>query len=226
MPSEMNTEVDELQLEVIDNGESQAGSQDTEGEGETEKVQVNLEKDDTQSNKLTPAQENAKRQEETYLNRISGEEINPKTEKPYEIEDAPKWLQPKLKEQLFAKNEVPETEAVVKKVLEQEREDVQFKEIQSQIPKLTPTQAQELQDKYKDLKVLGKVKALQLALDLMGLSREVKEAEMRGVAKGKMSLPKSGNSATRGSGEAEHVIAAQSDKSWKDYLAKRVERES
>ena len=116
---------DELQLEVIPEAESNTGSQDTNGEGETETVIL----DDTQSNKLTPAQENAKRQEETYLNRISGEEINPKTDLPYEIEDAPKWLQPKLMEHFNAVGKVPETEEVVKKVLEQERENAQFKEI-------------------------------------------------------------------------------------------------
>lgn len=189
MPSEQDTKADELQLEVIAESESAEGSQDTqESEGETE-TQVQLETEEPTAERLSPAAENAKKQEEAWLSKV----ISGKAQ----VEDAPKWLHARLEARLEATNNVPETEEVVKKVLEQEREASEFKALQGQIPKLTATQAKELTDRFNSLKAAGKVVALKAALDAMGLSQKVREAEMRGVAKGRMSIPSSGQPSVR-----------------------------
>lgn len=212
MPSDQDTTGDELQLEVIPDSESADGPQDTQGEGEAEE-QVQLEIDGPQADKLSPAEENAKRQEEVWLNKV----ISGKAQ----VEDAPKWLHGKLNARLDTAAKVPETEEVVRKVLEKEREAQEFKDIQGQIPKLTPAQAKELQDKFAELKPLGKAKALRTALDLMGLSSKVKEAEMRGVAKGRMSLPQSGQPQVRKSTQAVGGVpldVIHDDKKWNEMI--------
>lgn len=184
MSSTQITPDDELQVDIIES-ESGDDSQTTpvEGEGETE-VEVQLETEEPKVEKLSPAEENAKRQEEVWLNKV----LNGKAE----VEDAPKWLQPRLESRLDSTTKVPETAEVVKKVLEQERENAEFKALQGQIPKLTQAEANELQMRFNTLKAAGKVVALQAAMDAMGLSQKVREAEQRGVAKGRMSIPSSG----------------------------------
>jgi hypothetical protein len=190
MSNDENTAGDELQLEVIAQDESIGDSQTTEqSEGETEETQLNLETDEAEVGKLSPAEENAKRQEEAWLNKIIAGKA--------QVEDAPKWLHARLEGRLNATVKLPETEEVVKKLLEKEREAQEFKALQAQIPKLTPVQAKELTDRFNTLKAAGKVVALQAALDAMGLSQKVKEAEMRGMAKGRMSFPQSGQPSVR-----------------------------
>lgn len=202
-----NTESDELQLEVIDDAESDGNTQDSEAEGESE-TELNLEIDEKVA-KQTPAEENAKRQEESWLNKV----VTGKAD----VSDAPTWLQARLNARLEATNKVPETEEVVKRILATEREATEFKALQSQIPKLNSAQAQELQERFAKLKPLGKVEALRTALDLMGLSSKAKEAEMRGVAKGRMSLPMSGQPSVKKSGQSVGGVSLDvihDDKKW------------
>jgi hypothetical protein len=199
MSDDTNTTGDELDL-VISESESNADSQDTqESEGESGDAQVQLETEEPQKEKLSPAQLNAKRQEETWLNRVSTAHINEETGKPYEIEDAPKWLQNKL----LARLDGPAPEEVAKKVFEQERQKQEFKELQKQIPALTATQAKQLQDKFAELKPLGNVVALRNALEILGLGQKMKEAEQRGINKARQSLPKSGLSKVK---DSEQVV--------------------
>jgi hypothetical protein len=225
MPNEQDMNADELQLEVIQADESVEDTQNTTGEGESEEASVEVVLDNEQGNKQTPAELNAEKQLDAWSKKVFEGQINDRTGEPYEVEDAPKWLQPRLLARVDSAAKVPETEEVVKQVLEKEREGQEFKTLQSQIPKLTPSQAQELQDRYNALKPAGRVIALKAALDAMGLSEKVREAERKGIAKGKMSLPKSGYSAVKAP-EQVHVKAAQSDKGWNDYIAQRVAAES
>jgi hypothetical protein len=207
MPNGQDTEADELLLEVEDTteAESDEDTQTTEdGEGESE---ISLETDDS-GTKLTPAEENAKRQEESWLEKVVSGRA--------EVADAPKWLQGRLNSRLDATNKAPDTEEVVKKVMAQEREAQEFAELQKQIPRLTAGQAKELQQRFADLKQLGKVKALKTSLELMGLTQKFKEAEARGVAKGRMSLPQSGQPAVKKSGQVGGVAldTIHDDKKW------------
>lgn len=221
MSSIQDTESDELQLEVIDDTESGDDTQDTEkdGEGESE-TELNLETDEKVV-KQTPAEENAKRQEESWLNKI----VSGKAE----VDDAPNWLQARLNKRLEAANNVPDTEEVVKRVLIKEREDAEFQTLQSQIPKLNSVQAQELQERFAKLKPLGKVEALKTALDLMGLSSKTKEAEMRGIAKGRMSLPTSGQPSVKKSSQSVGGVpldVIRNDKAWNEMIREGQQDES
>lgn len=215
MSNAQDTDADELQLEVTAEAESAVDSQNSqEAEGEHDAV-INLEKDDQKVDKLSPAQEQAQRQEEAWLLKVTSGKAN--------VEDAPKWLQARLNSKLEATDETPDIEAVVQRSLAKEREDAEFKDLQSQIPALTQSQADELQERYKALRPAGRVAALRATLDAMGLSSKLKEAEARGIAKGKMSLPRSGQPAVKKSdnligGVPEDVI--NDDKKWAEYVAR------
>jgi hypothetical protein len=216
MPSD-NTEGDELQLnvEATEDSETADDAQATEdGEGGSEE-KLNLQTADEEVDKPSPAEEQAKRQEEAWLNKVISEKAK--------VEDAPKWLQARLNARLEATGKTPETEEVVKKVLAQERENQDFQTLQNQIPTLTASQAKELQERFAELKPLGKVKALKTALDLMGLSSKVKEAEQRGAAKARTSLPKSGRPSVRVSDQAVGGVpldVIHDDKKWNEMIRK------
>lgn len=208
MPSTQATESNELQLEVMEEDESGDDTQDTEeGEGESE-TELNL-KTDEKVEKLSPAEENAKRQEESWLSKI----IDGKAE----LEDAPKWLHNRLNSRLEQQTKTPDTEEVVRKVLEKERETSEFTALQKEIPRLTSAQAKELQERFDKYKPLGKVEALRTALELMGLSDKTKEAEMRGIAKARISLPKSGQPSVKKGGQSVGGVpldVINDDKKW------------
>lgn len=212
MPSGQNTGGDELDLEVITEDESAEDTQYIqEDEGESE--ELNLETEEAQVDKLSPAEENARKQEEAWLNKvISGNAA---------VEDAPKWLQGRLNKRLDAVEKAPDTEEVVRKVLEKEREDAEFQERKSQIPKLTPAQAKEFTERYNQLRPAGKLAALNTVIELMGLSQKMREAEQRGIAKGRMSLPRSGQPAVRKSDQVVGGVpmdVIQDDKKWNEMI--------
>jgi hypothetical protein len=191
MPNAQDTEGDELHLEVIPEAESDVDRQTTsDGEGGDVETTVKLEEDDgPAAKKPTPNEESAKRQEESWLaNVIAGKK---------KVEDAPKWLQPKISSRLETIGNAPKTEEIVKQAIAKERKSLEFKDLQKQIPPLTREQAKELTDRYNALKGADNVSALRTVLDAMGLSQKIKEAEARGVAKGKISLPRSGQPAVR-----------------------------
>ena len=201
MPSDQDMQDDELQTEVIDPNESVDDTQDTpansgdEGESETE-TKVELEKDQPESQvdkQLSPAEKSARIQEESWLqNVLEGKKA---------VKDAPTWLQPRLNKRLEEVSNPVNTESTVEKevqkALAKQQEDSDFKALQSKIPPLTPAQNRELQERYQSLKPAGRVVALRNAMDAMGLSERIADAEKRGIAKGKMSLPRSGQPAVR-----------------------------
>lgn len=219
MPSDELTTGDELQLDVIPETEVLEDTQSTTGEGESEEngVTLNLESEDAQVDKRTPAEINAQKQEDAWLTKVTTGKAN--------VEDAPQWLHARLNARLEATNNVPETEEVVKKVLEQEREAQEFKNLQAQIPQLTEAQAKELQERFNTLKPAGKVVALKAAMDAMGLSQAVKEAEARGIAKGRISLPVSGQPPVR---RTEQIIGGvpadviTDDKKWREMIRQGI----
>lgn len=180
MLNEENTKDSELDLQVTTDGESLESSQTTDGEGENGDSSLILE-DEPKVEKLSPAEENAQRQVDHWLLEVTAGRKK--------FEDAPTWVQKRMSPKLEATQDI---ESVVQNALAKEREDQEFKELQSSIPALTEAQAKELQERYRLLKPAGKVVALRNALDAMGLSSKLKEAEQRGIAKGKVSLPRSG----------------------------------
>lgn len=214
MPSEQDSDPGELQLEIEDTAETESAddTQTTEeGEGESgSKLDLNA---DEKVDKLSPAEENAKRQEESWLNKV----VSGKAE----IDDAPKWLHPRLSARLEATEKVPETEEVVKKVMAQEREAQEFKALQATIPRLNAIQAKELQERFASLKPLGPTKALKTAMEIMGLSGKVKEAEARGIAKGRMSMPQSGQPSVKKSDKVVGGVDLETihdDKKWNEMI--------
>lgn len=183
MVNEESTLDSELDLQVTPDSESLETSQTTpEGEGEIEDSQLNLETDEPKADKATLAEQNAQRQVDHWLSEVSSGRKK--------FEDAPQWVQKRMSPALEGKT--PNLEQAVQSALAKEREEESFKELQSQIPALTAEQAKELQERYKILRPAGKVAALKASLDAMGLGSKLKEAEQRGVAKGRVSLPKSG----------------------------------
>lgn len=196
MPSDQDMRDDELDIQVTDPDESVDDTQDTKGgEGESDaEVQVTLDDEVKESKveKLTPAQENAKRQEEAWLQHVtSGNK---------EVEDAPKWLQPRLTKRLdnlFQGNEsniqsMVSEEVNRQKAADQEAED--FKSAQSEIPPMTSAQATEFKRRYNELKPVGRGLAIRRALESMGLRDINAESKQMREARGDMSLPKSGQS--------------------------------
>jgi len=215
MLNEESTQDSELHLEVTPDSESLESSQTTlDGEGEIEDARLNLDSENEQkADKQTLADENAKRQVDHWQ-----QEVNAGRK---DLKDAPAWVQKRiaaLKEGSEAQND---TEQVVRRVLEKEREDAEFKDLQGQIPALTAAQAKELQERYKVLRPAGKVAALKACLDAMGLSQKLKEAEQRGIAKGKMSLPKSGQPSVK---RSESTVAGvpvstiQNNAAWENFV--------
>lgn len=220
MPNGQDTTDNELELDIIED-ESAEDTQDTQGEGESEEVELNLETGEAKVDQRSPAEENAKRQEEAWLLKVTSGKAS--------VEDAPKWLHGRLNSRLEATNKLPETEEVVKRILEQKEQEQEFKAIQAQIPKLTPQQAKELQARFAEYKPLGNAKALRTALDVMGLSQRVKEAEQRGVAKGRMSLPQSGQPSVKKSDQAIGGVPSdviQDDKKWNEMIRQGKKQEA
>lgn len=184
MLNDENTQDSEsLELEITADSESLESSQTTDdGEGEIGDSSLNLETSEPKVDKLTPAEENAQRQVDHWLLEVSSGRKK--------FEDAPGWVQKRMSPALEGKT--PDIEQVVQSALEKERENQRFKELQATIPALTPSEAKELQERFNLLRPAGKVVALQNALDAMGLGSRLKQAEQRGIAKGRMSLPRSG----------------------------------
>jgi len=220
MPNGQDTEGDELQLEVIPEAESDGDHQTTDkGEGDAADSSVKLEESDAKADKkLTPAEESARKQEETWLAKV----IAGKSK----VEEAPNWLQDKLNARLETISDAPKTEEIVKQALAKERKAQEFSDLQKQIPALTKAQAKELTDRYNQLKGADNVAALKTVLDAMGLSQKLKEAEARGIAKGKMSLPKSGQPAVRKSDVSVGNVpldVIQDDKKWNQMIREGAE---
>ena len=206
---------DELDIPVIPDAESGVDAQLTgEGEGESTDSSVDLEEKDAKvDSKPSPAEENARRQEEAWLSKV--------VEGKSKVEDAPAWLQKRLNARLDNVKEAPKTEDVVKQILEKERKSLEFKDLQKQIPPLTKEQAAELKERYSQLKGADNVAALRTVLDAMGLSKKLKEAEARGVAKGKIALPRSGQPAVRKSEQAVGNVpldVIHDEKKWRQMI--------
>ena len=190
MVNEESTLDSELQLEVTPDSESLETSQgSSNAEGEIEDSQLNLETDEPKADKANLVEENAKKQVEHWLVEVTAGRKS--------IEDAPGWVQKRMTAKLEAEPQKISVQDEVQKSLEAERETAEFKSIQDSIPQLTATQAKELQERFKQLRPAGKVIALRTALEAMGLSSKSKEAEQRRIAKGNMSLPRSGQSSVR-----------------------------
>lgn len=223
MPNDQDTEADELQIEVIAEDKSVEDTQTTENsEGESEDTKVNLETETPKVDKPSPAVEQAQRQEDAWASKILAGKGK--------VEDAPQWLQKRLNTRLEAMGEAPQTEEVIEKILAKKEEDREFKALEATIPPLTKSQAEELTKRYNSLKSSGKVVALQATLDAMGLSHKIKEAEQRGVAKGRTSLPKPGQSVVRKSEQANvggvPMNIIQSEKEWNEMIRQGKDAES
>lgn len=208
-----NTEDYELDLQVISEDESDGNTQTTnDGEEESADSSVNLTEDVT-AEKLSPAEISAKQQEDSWLVKV----ISGKSE----VKDAPQWLQSKINSRLEAMNAPQNTEEIVKQALAKERKAQEFSDEQKKIPLLTKTQAKELEERYSQLKGADNVVALRTVLDAMGLSQKIREAEARGIAKGKISMPRSGQPAIRQSDESIGGVpldVIHDDKKWNQMI--------
>jgi len=214
MSSTQDTKADELEIDIAEDESGNDSRTIENNEGEQEDSELNLEvQEEAPVDKLSPAEAHAKQQEEAWLSKV----ISGKSD----VTDAPSWLHARLNTRLESTNNAPNTEDVVKKILEQEREENEFKNLQSEIPKLTPLQAKELQERFSSLKSAGKVVALRASLDAMGLSQKLKDAEAKGIAKGRMSIPRSGQPSVRKSDQSVGGVplnVINDDKAWNKMI--------
>ena len=192
MPSSSmeENELSDLPLSSDDSGPD-AGSSEEENTGQKEinptddLVVPDLQENeaDRKAEELTPQQKSALAQEKAWFRKI----VDGKAE----LEDAPKWLHSRLENLLNIDTKLPDIETLVEKKLQEKAETQQFENLKKTIPALTRNQAEELQARFKEFRPLGKVKALQTALEFMGLTEKYKEAETRGVHRARMTLPPS-----------------------------------
>jgi hypothetical protein len=190
MLNDDSTQNSELDLKVTADSESLDSSQTSQGtEGENEDSQLNLEEGQSKVDKLSTAETQGNKQADHWLAEVrSGRK---------QLEDAPDWVQKKILPDLEGSTSDPKE--LVRQVLEEERQDAQFKDLQATIPELTSTQANELKERYKLLRPAGKYAALKASLDAMGINSQLQEAEQRGIAKGKVSFPSSGQPSVKNS---------------------------
>jgi len=225
MPSEQDMNGDELDLQVTPDNEPADDTQDTpangEGEGGPEAV-VELEEETPPAQpkveKLTPAQEQARKQEEAWFqNVLDGKK---------KVEEAPTWLQPRLNKRLEDISEAPDTGSAVSqevsRQLAEKQEADDFAAAKAEIPPMNAAQAKEFRERYSALKPAGRALAVRTALEAMGISKSIEAAEKRGIAKGKMSFPRSGQPPVRKpetkliGGVPEDVI--NDEKKWNEYV--------
>lgn len=207
---------DELgDIQVIEDTESAVDDNVTEEKENSEQSsqELHLEEDATTDSKLSPAEISAKQQEDSWLAKVIAGKST--------VEQAPKWLQSKINSRLEVIGNAPKTEEIVKQALEKERKVQEFKDLQKQIPPLTPTQAKELKQRYSQLKGADNVAALKTVLEAMGLTPKPKEIEAREIAKGKITLPRSGQPAVRKSETKVGNVpldVIQDEKKWKQFI--------
>lgn len=207
----------ELDLQVTDDSESVETSQDSQdAEGEIEGSKLNLETSESKVDKLSTAEENAVKQVEHWMLEVtSGRKA---------LEDAPAWVQKRMLPKLEGA-QVKE-EDIVLKVSKQIQEDADFNAEKATLPTMTPGQAEEFKRRYAELRPAGRLAAIRAVKDAMGLSSKVKEAEQRGIAKGRMSLPRSGQPSVK---KSEQTIAGvpvstiTNDAEWRKMLSQAKE---
>lgn len=181
MPSDQNTADDlELDIEADESGDDQEGS-----DADQTAVEVTL----AEAPKLTPAEQNALAQEEKWLQKITAGQAS--------IEDlqnnpALKWLAPRVEKRLGALEQAPTIDEIVEKKLKEKQEEQDFKNLQANLPKLSPAQAEILKERYAELVKSGasRLIALKTAIDLSGIANQKKGAPLppMGKPKTKMTL--------------------------------------
>lgn len=203
MPNETN-QGDELNITITED-ESSVDSQDTKSEPENGDLDLdtNTNTEDTSVAKLTPAEISAKNQEEAWFKNVIDGKKN--------IEDAPKWLQNRLNKRFEALNKEPDIEDVVDKKLAARLEEQTFQELKSALPAMDAKTAKAFSQKFAELKPLGKVKALELTKQLLGITSDEKKS-----ARAKMTLPPSGQPKAKVSDDP--VDIAKDPVRWKQFV--------
>lgn len=213
MPNMVDPNNDELELDIV--SESEPVDAQTTDNGEGEKTELQLEESNAQvpSKPLTPAEQSALVQEEAWIkNIIEGKK---------DVDEAPKWLQSRLQKRLDSISKVPAIEEVAREVAQKEiqrqQEESAFYDLQKSIPPLSSTDAAQLKAKYAELRPLGKVKALEVAMQVLGISMDKQEEAGIQKARGRMSLPPS-SSVPRNNNKDDLVSVAKDQKRWKDFV--------
>lgn len=211
MIDEKNTVDSELNLTTDDN-ESQAVDADTTSE-QVEQVEssIDLEKEEVNTTEQSTANATAKaeieaqKQEDAwYANILSGKKSLD------DLKTMP-WLFTRVQSRLNAVQKTPDIERIVEQKLKEKEEDMKFNNLQSQLPKMSNEQASKLKELYSKYRPLGKFTALETAVNLLGLSTKIQEAEKRGIAKARMSLPSNSGTVKKAeSSELERWIRGES----------------
>lgn len=201
------TEADDPNVDPAPLKEGEPGLENKE-EPKVEVEKIIEEEEIKQTEKLTPAEISAKQQEDAWYGKI----ISGKSD----IDKAPKWLQTRLGKRLKISEKTDDIEKLVEQKFVEQTENQKFDELKRQIPKLTLEQAETLKTKYRELRPLGKYKALSTSLELMGIDKKFQEAEARGVAKARMSLPPSGQTASKS--KESLIDIARDEKKWQEFV--------
>lgn len=202
----------ELDLDIIGESES-VDAEATESEQEVNGLQLDEESAaQVASKSLSPAEKSALQQEEAWFKKV--------VEGTKQIEEAPSWLQARLQKKLDSIAKAPDIKDVAREVALQEiarqKEDAQFNQLQESIPALSKTDAEKLKAKFAELRPLGKVKALETAMEILGLTPDRMEEQSIAKARGKMTLPPSGAPSTKS--ENDILSIAKDQKRWKEFV--------
>lgn len=198
MPSDQNTASDELDLDI----ESDESGDDQTNTDKDDSSEVDLSLVDKQE---TPAEKSAKDQENRwYADIIAGKRT---------IEDLKAshltWLLPRVEKRLGANEKTPDIEQIVTKKLQEQREEEDFKRMQSSIPKLSPPQADQLKRDFAELVNAGakRVTALKSAMRLNGIGETPPSSAP---------LPPASRPSSKGVLDMDTV--SKDDKLWKEFL--------
>ena len=181
-------------------------------EGENRELSVDDESTTQVAKPNSQADVRAKAQEVAWYNKV----IDGKAD----ISEAPKWLQGRLQARFDAMNKLPDLERIAGDVargeIAKQREDAEFETMQKSLPTMSTEEFKTLNRRFQEFKGLGKVKALRTAMELCGFTPDALEDKRIDKARGRMSLPPSGQSRAKGKNSLMDI--AKDQKQWKAFV--------
>lgn len=169
---------------------AEAGGKQEEAQALTESLLLETEEESPQPPKKEKRELEAEKALRTWTNRLANGEDNPKTEKPWTLEDVPSWLQSKVESDLKKLGGIEDKkEAGVSE--DEQLDKLEFRMLMKTIPKLEPNKIKEVQEKFKYYQSRGmnNLHALQETLDVMS---EKDEEFKRGLNRGLRAAPPEG----------------------------------
>lgn len=208
----LDAELNLVTVEAEPELDTQTTAEEESTEGENRELSVDEESMTQVAKPNSIADARAKAQEVAWYNKV----VDGKAD----ISDAPKWLQGRLQSRFDAMNSLPNLEKVAADVaikeLGRQRENAEFENLQKSLPSMSAEEFKLLNQRFQEFKGLGKVKALNTAMELCGFTPEAMDDKRIDKARGRMSLPPSGQSRTKG--RTNLIDIAKDQKAWKNFV--------